>query len=107
MTTIIKPVLRHTNKNFSTIESENGQYKIWIGRPDNNGELIITTSFNLSQYSSFQEGLKNITYAEILKIEHMEYSSLKVKLIKDRSLGTFLEDLADLVYNCVERAGLH
>lgn len=84
-------------KPFYSVESSNGMFKIWVGRPEEL-ETIITTSFNLYDYPEFTSSLIQNRYLHIKSTHKAEnFCSLRVELLEAGALTNLMEDLAELL----------
>lgn len=93
----------YDNKAFSTIESANGSIKCWVGKPDNEGKLCLTFSFNHEEYTAFTEALDRIPFLEIEnKGTHVAISYVIVRLTERNSLSKLIEILPELIYTHID-----
>lgn len=85
------------SKAFYSVESDNGQFKVWVSKPKSH-EVIVTTSFNLYDYSDFTSQLVGLSYIHVKNTHKAEnFCSICVDLLEDGALTNLMEDLADLL----------
>lgn len=95
----------NSNKPFTVISSEDNRFKFWVPKPDQEGRLYCTMSFNAMKYLPFIDALNNLPYVTVNNVNAIDddLSNADISLTGEHSLSQFIEDVPELIYSYVER----
>lgn len=93
-----------SDKPFSVISSADNRFKFWVPKPDANGRMFCTMSFNATKYLPFIDAINTLSYVTVNRVQAVDddLSTIDLVLTGENCLTKFVEDVPELIYDYVE-----
>ncbi len=94
---------------FTTIQSGDNKFEVWVQRPNTKGHIIIALNFDPMTYPNFIKAIEALDYVCLLRCKtDTEYSFMQLAFIQSKSqlnayFVNFIEELPELMHEHVEK----
>ncbi len=88
-------------RGYASISTNDGQYRIWIPRPDKAGVMCCNCGFGLRSYLPFVDAIDQLDYVHVEEVKQLDkdFSAIVVQCDGDRNgcLERLMEDIPRLM----------
>lgn len=91
-------------KTFSTVETKNGDTKVWIGKENIGLDLIITFSFDITEFEEFYNQFTKLNIIKIIEIGRYKENGMSYAIVQLLEKKTKLK-LTDKILFLIENYG--
>lgn len=89
------------HRNFASISTNDGQYRVWFSSPSDQGQQVITCSFSLVDKQTFLDSLNSLKYMHVDCVReigaNMSHIYLHTTIDRKECMLQLFEDLPSIL----------